>query len=54
MKAYNIYFENGAMYTSAGKDESDAILTLMVLRPELQGAVLLKVEPNGGTDESTD
>lgn len=51
MQVYNIYFENGYMYTTAGKNESDAIAELIKFYPHLAGADLLKVEPNGKTGD---
>ena len=54
MNVYNIWFENGDMYTSSGKDESDAMKELFSRYPFLTSADLLKIEPNGGYDEGTD
>jgi len=54
MKVFNIYFASGDMYTSAGKEESDAMRVLFAKFPELCGADLTKVELNRGYDESTD
>ena len=55
MNVYNVYFENGDMYTALGKSESDALLDLLRSYPALAGADIRTVEPNGETlDESTD
>ena len=55
MNVYNIYYENGDMYTCAGKDESDAIKDLVSLYPTLAGADIRIVELNEAfTNEGSD
>ena len=47
MNVFNIYFENGDMYTSSGKEEGDALMKLIAMYPHLAGADIRTIEPNG-------
>ena len=54
MKVFNVFFMNGDMFTTSGKEESDALMELFNRHQHLDSDMMDRIELNRGCDESID